>query len=170
MDVPKHSWKIFGSYATRSQDAKSDFDVVLCGVSRADLEHPYFEDLLQHLRQSSVEEGKHLDLFLDQPEKNRLESVFSPEDRAIDAGPEFYKAIHSTARVVEEIDIRRSLAYLSTQCRESITSQEEFLERQQDKTDRMRAVMKALEAKDGGLSGKGATEISGVDQSVKSRN
>lgn len=156
-DVPAHQWKIFGSYADGSHDAKSDYDVALCGVKREDLEHPFFEDMLLQLREYSIEAGKHLDIFIDQPEKHRLESIFpleAPDNktgderyRAIDAGPECYRVIHDGAvEIADDARLMRVASYLSTIQREPYMSQEEFVHRQTKKKEKMERAVEMLAA------------------------
>jgi len=168
-DVPQHTWKLFGSYANGKNDSKSDFDVILCGVTREDLEHPYFEDLVQQLRTFSVEEGKHLDLFIDQPSRNRLESVFSPDERAIDAGAEAYKAIHFGAKEITVMHLVRACSYLSASGREEITSQEEFIERQNSKKRDLDALLIASREAEGlPAASRGKADLPGVPSKARS--
>lgn len=151
-DVPAHTWKLFGSYAIGREDSKSDFDVVLCGVNKKQLEHPFFEDIIGQLRPYSVEEGKHLDLFIDHPDKHKFVSVFSPE-RAINAGADVYRAIQFSAKKIDHMHLMRACAYLSASAREPICSEEEFVERQQAKHQEMERLLLASKEAEASLPG-----------------
>jgi len=129
-DVPIHEWRLFGSWADHSNDEKSDMDVMLCGVTRKDLDHPYFVDTLARLRQFSIEEGRNLDLFLDMPEANRIEAIFSPKERAIDAGPLIYQSIKGLSVPMMPQELFHMAFFSSQQERQPITSREEFEQRQ----------------------------------------
>lgn len=128
-DVPQHRWLMFGSHLTGSADRHSDFDVILSGPSRKDLDHPYFEDLLGKLRAVSVENDGVLDLFLDEPERKRLDSVFSPGERALDAGPAYYEAVTGGAKEITIQHFVSAVRHLSARGRDPITSREQFEER-----------------------------------------
>lgn len=129
-DVPTHEWRIFGSVAAGTDDLKSDIDAMLCGVTREQLDHPYFVDTLQTLKAFSVEEGHSLDLFLDLPSEHRLESIYSPKKRAIDAGPKAYELIKALSKTCFIVRLFALAAEAAQQDRQGITSYQEFKERQ----------------------------------------
>lgn len=111
-DVPDHQWLMIGSQARQTATPKSDFDVVLRGVSRADLEHPYFSDLLARLRPHDAAGCGVLDLFLDMPERHRLENVFHPE-LAIDAGEQVYQRAFEGSIPMTPQHFMRALAFFA---------------------------------------------------------
>jgi len=149
-DVPHHEWKIFGSYADGEPNASSDFDVILCGVNRKDLEDvPYFADLMPKLLALSVDRGKSLDLFIDDPGEHRLLSAFS--ERSIDGGEDVYRAIHSIAKTTTVIDVLRRSAFLSHVDRAPITSKEQFYEGYLAKQRRMEELIAKLPPKENSL-------------------
>jgi predicted nucleotidyltransferase len=147
-------WKIFGSYATKTQDVKSDLDVLICGVNREDLESGALEQELDQLLPLSVERGKHVDLFIDVPEKKRFESVFSSTPRTIAPGSEYYSAIHRNAKDVSFEELSMVASRLATQVRMPILSEEEFIERQNKK----RITLESMVNKVGSLSGRSSSK------------
>jgi hypothetical protein len=137
-NVPAHQWVMIGSQADRTSDIHSDFDVVLVGPSRADLDHPFFK-FLDELRAYGTEKGGVLDLFLDIPAEHRLESVWRDEGgeyRAIDGGADLRHAILSTGVEMPPNHFMRALHYFTRRGREPITDREQFVARQLAKTDK----------------------------------
>lgn len=129
-DVPTHEWYLFGSVADGTDDHKSDLDVMLCGVTHEQLKHPYFVETLKSLKTFSTEEGHSLDLFLDIPDKNRLQSIYSPRERAIDAGPEVYRHIKAHSKPCFITQLFHLAIEAARQGRSAITSYQEFEARQ----------------------------------------
>jgi hypothetical protein len=131
---------VFGSCADRSFDSKSDLDVMLCGVTREQLSEPYFADILGKLKGFSVEEGNALDLFLDVPGEHRLESVFSPGERAVAPGPENYARIKAASKPMMPQTVFQAAIQMTQRGREPITSEDEFVERQMNKLTKLQSL------------------------------
>ena len=127
-DTPKHTWRVFGSYADATNDHTSDYDVVLCGVKPEQLDHPYFEETLSQLRHFSVESGNHLDLFIDRPEDYTLVAAFSPE-RTISKGKEIYDLALFDSKETSVTGVMLKCTRLSAGGRGTITSGQEFADR-----------------------------------------
>lgn len=105
-DVPEHHWLLIGSWATRTNDAYSDLDVVLC---RREAQHPYFTDTLASFKKYAAAAGGVLDLFEDQPDRHRVQNVWIPE-LALDAGPEYYRQLIAGGIVMDTPHFMRVLA------------------------------------------------------------
>lgn len=145
-DVPAHQWVMIGSQADRTSDIHSDFDVVLVGPSRADLEHPFFSGFLEKIRPYGTEQGGVLDLFLDIPSEHRLESVWRDthgEYRAIAGGEDLRHAILSAGVEMHPNHFVRALQYFTRRGREPITDRGQFVARQISKSDKWRRLTKA---------------------------